>query len=456
MSQSSFSPQYYEKLSNHIKRRTEAYKDKFMEEVREKYDLIPKSTPNNCIVDEIKLDEKYVIKSKEYLMDRLKIYEDVIDEKWQHLDNNGLSGEWIKIKNRKDTGRVVLYMFGGGYCVGSSKASRNFTCKIAQNAKCSVFAINYRLAPEHQFPIALCDALAAYFYLTDPPLETGLKPIDPKQIIFAGASAGGGLAVATALLIRDIGLPSPSGLVLWSPWVDLTSSMPSYWEPEMDKTDYTIGALNTRRLDPTSTMSIEYHERAKILSEKIKQKKPKVVGHPSFIKVPRFRFYCANEALAIPYVSPMLAESLGNLPPILCQVGGGERFRDSNILFSFRASDPNKFQLPKYATMNFANSPFKKPTEVTLEVYDGACHCFQAAISGEKISQFSINRSCDFIKNHILNPDEVENKSFQSIQKDINAVVINPNCEIRELDEKFKECLNWENIGVVPELEVVM
>ncbi|CAG8486247.1 14028_t:CDS:2, partial [Dentiscutata erythropus] len=433
MSQFSLSPQYYEALER-LKKNIEASKNITLEEVRKNYGLTSVPTPDDCIVDETKLDERYVIKSKEYLVNKLKIYKDVIDEKWQDLDNDGLSGEWVKIKDRKDTGRFVLYMFGGGYYLGSAKSSRNFTYEIAKNAECSVFAINYRLSPEHQFPVALCDALAAYLYLTDPPLETGLKPIDPKQIIFAGPSAGGGLAVATALFIRDVGLPLPSGLVLWSPWVDLMNSMPSCWNPEMDKTDF-IGS------------PIEFLEIVKKFSE----------GHPSFTKVPRSNLYCANEALAIPYVSPMLAESLGNLPPILCQVGGGERFLDSNILFSFRASDPSKFQLPKYATMSFANSPFKKPTNVTLEVYEGACHCFQKRAPDEKISKFSIKRSYDFIKNHTLNesiPNEAENKSFQGIQKSINTIAVNPNCDIRELDEKFLECLNWENIGVLPELEV--
>ncbi|CAG8515913.1 35860_t:CDS:2, partial [Racocetra persica] len=198
-----------------------------------------------------------------------------------------------------------------------------------------------------------------------------------------------------------------------SPWVDLTSSMPSYWKPEMDKTDFIAGVLNIRKLGPPSPMSIEYLERVKILSEKIKQKKPKVVGHPSFTKVPRFMLYCANEALAIPY-----------------QVGGGERFLDSNILFSFRASDPSKFQLPKYATTNFANSPFKKPTEVTLEVYEEACHCFQ--------SSCTLNGSI---------PDKEDSKA-------INTIAITPNGDVKELDEKFLECLKWENFGVVPELEV--
>ncbi|CAG8787918.1 17546_t:CDS:2, partial [Dentiscutata erythropus] len=90
------------------------------------------------------------------------------------------------------------------------------------------------------------------------------------------------------------------------------------------------------------------------------------------------------------------------------------------------------------------------PTDVTLEVYEGACHFFQDTVPDEKISKFSIKRSCDFIKNHTLNesiPNEAENKSFQGIQKTINSIAINPNCDIRELDDKFLECLNWENIG---------
>ncbi|CAG8795561.1 35762_t:CDS:2, partial [Gigaspora margarita] len=289
----------------------------------------------------------------------------------------------------------------------------------------------------------------AYLYLTDPGPDAGFKSINPKQIIFAGSSAGGGLAIATALFIRDVRLPLPAGLVLWSPWVDLTSSMASFVKPEMDKTDFVSGELNSRKLGPPSPMTNEYLNRVKILSEKIKQKKPNVVSHPSFTKLPRFRLYCSNEALAIPYVSPMLAESLGNLPPVLCQVGSGERFLDSNILFSFKASDPSKFQLPKYATMNFANSPFKKPTKVTLEVYEEACHCFQSLPIDEKISQFSIKSSCEFIKN-IFN----ENTLDKVDGRFIDTIIINPNCEVRELDPKFLECLSWENIGVVPDLEV--
>ncbi|CAG8814914.1 28073_t:CDS:2, partial [Dentiscutata erythropus] len=91
-----------------------------------------------------------------------------------------------------------------------------------------------------------------------------------------------------------------------------------------------------------------------------------------------------------------------------------------------------------------------KPTEVNLEVYDGACHVFPIIIPTEKVSQFSIKRSCNFIKNYTLN-ESIQDKAEGN---SIDAIVINPNCDIRELDAKFLECLSWENIGVIPEVEV--
>ncbi|CAG8726431.1 712_t:CDS:2, partial [Funneliformis mosseae] len=161
---------------------------------------------------------------------------------------------------------------------------------------------------------------------------------------------------------------------------------------------------------------------------------------------------CANEALAIPYISPMLAESLGNLPPILCQAGGEERLRDSIVLFGFKASDPSKHQVPKYATENFAKSSYKKPTKVTLEVYDDACHCF-FIFPTEKISQYALNRVYDFIKLHAADDaNRSENDATYENGKTLNAVAINPNCEIRELDGKYLECLKYENIGVLPDV----
>ena len=73
--------------------------------------------------------------------------------------------------------------------------------------------IDYRLAPQNQFPAALQDALAAYLYLLNPPKDAGFEPLDPKEIIIAGGSAGGGLSIALGLAVRDAGLPSCAGII---------------------------------------------------------------------------------------------------------------------------------------------------------------------------------------------------------------------------------------------------
>jgi len=119
-----------------------------------------------------------------------------------------------------DPDRTILYLHGGGYCVGSWQSHRGPITHLAVAAGAEVYAPNYRLAPEHPYPAALQDALAAYRWL----LATGLSP---SRIAIAGDSAGGGLALATAIAIRDLDLPAPSALVLISPWVDLLCDSPS-------------------------------------------------------------------------------------------------------------------------------------------------------------------------------------------------------------------------------------
>ena len=76
-----------------------------------------------------------------------------------------------------------------------------------------ITVINYRLAPQHLFPAALQDALAAYLYLLNPPKDAGFDPLNPEHVIFAGDSAGGGLAMALGLAVRDTGLPSCAGII---------------------------------------------------------------------------------------------------------------------------------------------------------------------------------------------------------------------------------------------------
>lgn len=113
--------------------------------------------------------------------------------------------------------RVVFFVHGGGYVVCSPRTHRPLTARLALALEATVYAPSYRLAPEFPFPHGLNDVLAAYRAL----LASG---VSADRITLMGDSAGGGLALALALSVRDQGLPLPSAMVLISPWTDLTLS----------------------------------------------------------------------------------------------------------------------------------------------------------------------------------------------------------------------------------------
>lgn len=114
-----------------------------------------------------------------------------------------------------DPGRALLYLHGGAYLVGSPTTHRAAAAHLAHAVGAVAHVLDYRLAPEHPHPAAVDDALAAYRAL----LASGLAP---SQVVVAGDSAGGGLALALALRARAEGVPQPAALGLVSPWVDLT------------------------------------------------------------------------------------------------------------------------------------------------------------------------------------------------------------------------------------------
>jgi monoterpene epsilon-lactone hydrolase len=116
--------------------------------------------------------------------------------------------------------QVLLYFHGGAYCLGSWATHRGLITHLAVSADATVYAPNYRLAPEHPHPAALEDGVRAYRWLLD-------RGIEATRIALAGDSAGGGLALATAIAIRDQGLPHPASIVLLSPWLDLRGDTPS-------------------------------------------------------------------------------------------------------------------------------------------------------------------------------------------------------------------------------------
>lgn len=125
----------------------------------------------------------------------------------------GVEGEWAF--GSQKTPNIILYLHGGGYFTCAPTTYRRITGGFARHGFL-VFAPDYRLAPEHPFPAAVDDVLAAYRGL--------LATYPPEHIIVTGDSAGGGLALALVLAAREAGLPLPAGLILFSPWTDLAGT----------------------------------------------------------------------------------------------------------------------------------------------------------------------------------------------------------------------------------------
>jgi epsilon-lactone hydrolase len=186
--------------------------------------------------------------------------------------------EWlVPPSTRPDV--VILYLHGGGYVIGSPRSHRHLAAAIARAAAARALVLDYRLAPEHPFPAALDDAVAAYRWLLD-------RGIRPARLVLAGDSAGGGLTVAALVALRDRGLPLPAAAVCISPWVDLTCSAGSY--------------ARNAAADPIV--------RAGLIAEMA-------------------RAYLAGADPKTPLASPLYADLRG-LPPLLIQVGSDEVLLD--------------------------------------------------------------------------------------------------------------------------------
>jgi epsilon-lactone hydrolase len=135
------------------------------------------------------------------------------DVKVEAVSANGVKAEWSSTPDA-DASKVVLYLHGGGYVIGSLDSHRHMVVEIGRAARARSLAIDYRLAPEHPFPGAVDDSLSAYRFL----LANGVQP---SAITIAGDSAGGGLVVAAMIAIRDSGLAQPACGWAISPWVDM-------------------------------------------------------------------------------------------------------------------------------------------------------------------------------------------------------------------------------------------
>ena len=202
------------------------------------------------------------------------------------VDAGGVSAQRITTPaSQRDYHILVLH--GGGYIIGSPSLYRHFTWRIATAARAGVLAIDYRLAPEHPFPAALDDAVAAYRWLLD-------DGADPHRLALMGDSAGGGLALSLLLRLRDQSIPLPAAAVALSPWTDLALTGPSL--------RFNLAA------DP-----IVNTEEARRLPD----------------------YYLAGADPRTPYASPLYGNPQG-LPPTLIQVGSDEVLRDDSVRMADR------------------------------------------------------------------------------------------------------------------------
>ena len=147
-----------------------------------------------------------------------------VESRWADL--GGVPGEWL-VPEQASEGRTILYLHGGGWVLGYYSPHRLMVGRIARAAQARALVLDYRLAPEHPFPAALEDSLAAYRCL----LQQG---VEPGKLVLAGDSAGGNLVPATLLALRDAGDPLPAGAALLSPATDLTQQGSSF-ETNLDK-----------------------------------------------------------------------------------------------------------------------------------------------------------------------------------------------------------------------------
>ncbi len=142
------------------------------------------------------------------------------DVTYEPIDVAGIPAEWTSAPG-VDPERVVLYFHGGGYTIGGIASHRGPTADLSRATGARVLSVDYRLAPEHPFPAAIDDSVAAYRYLCS-------QGFAPGKIAVAGDSAGGGITAATLIALRDAGDPLPAAGVCISPWLDLTQSSESF------------------------------------------------------------------------------------------------------------------------------------------------------------------------------------------------------------------------------------
>ncbi len=235
----------------------------------------------------------------------------------EEQESRVIHGEWNYVNRAHMKKYIILYCHGGGYSTGSCVYARTLTTKLATSTSMDVLSFDYRLAPEHPYPAATEDAMQVWNHLM-------LLGYGARDIILAGDSAGGNLALSLMLRLKQENRLLPRGAVLMSPWTDLTSSGKSH--------------ISKASIDPV--LNADY------LQEMITN-------------------YAPGQDLTNPLISPLFGDFEG-FPPVYIQVGSNEvLLDDSNMLYKklLKANVSVKLDLFKGMWHVFQMSPFKTAYE---------------------------------------------------------------------------------------------
>jgi monoterpene epsilon-lactone hydrolase len=200
--------------------------------------------------------------------------------KIRQVNEDGVRGEWVEWTT--DPQSTIYYLHGGGYITCSPATHRSFTMALSRAAKARIFALDYRLAPEHRFPAAVEDSVNGYLWL----IKNG---VDPDRIVIGGDSAGGGLTMATLVALRDAGEKLPRAAFCLSPWTDLEGTGQSLITN--DQRDSMFYGESIRKVAP---------------------------------------IYLGSWPATDPLASPIYAD-LSNLPPLLVYVSSSEVLLDDSV-----------------------------------------------------------------------------------------------------------------------------
>lgn len=246
------------------------------------------------------------------------------------LQIENIKAEWICPAGVKKD-KAIFFIHGGGYVSGSCSDHRLHAARIVTGTNIPALTFEYRLAPEDPFPGAIEDSVQAYKWI----LSEG---ISPKDIVFLGDSAGGGLCLATLLALKENGLPLPSAAVAVSPWTDLKCTGESY----RTKNEVSVAPLNSWTV---------------------------------FSK-----YYAGENDPTNPLISPLYGDLQG-LPPILLQAGTDDELFDDSV--------------------QFAEKALKAGVDVTFRTGEGMIHCYPFLPAFIPEAKEAMEEIFLFIKMHI-------------------------------------------------------